>query len=780
MKVLLKFIFVLTISIQIYGQERLVAGKVSDESGVPLPGVSVLIKGTAKGVITDLDGLYQIRAKDSDILIFAYIGYITEERKVDKLSTISVVLQADVAQLDEVVVVGYGTTRRSYLTGYVSTVSSHSVSKSELKRQKQKAYHNKLASQIQSTPIIQPLQGQASGVHINTNKGNPGSNSHIVIRGTSLISQDKEPLVVIDGKITSYNKLETISPNQIIDVSVLKKANATSIYGNRASNGVILISTKNSIQNISSKPLYIVDGVAIKKENNYIIESLNKADIEKQRRYNKTEAKKKFGKIAKSGCIVITTHQGNFRINNNESYAVIEENSFKRTSLSPLSTFSIDVDKASYSNIRRMINNGEYIEPDAVKIEEMINYFEYNYPQPNDEHPFSINTEVAKTPWHNSTKIVKIGIQGKTYANDELPPSNLTFLIDVSGSMSSQNKLPLLKSVFKLLVNQLREQDKVSIVVYAGAAGVVLEPTSGKHKEKIIKALDNLNSGGSTAGGEGIRLAYKIAEENFKKKGNNRVILATDGDFNVGESDDNAMAKLIEEKRKSGVFLSVLGFGYGNYKDSKLETLADKGNGNHAYIDNMQEAQKVFGKEFGGTLFTIAKDVKIQVEFNPNKVQAYRLIGYENRMLEDEDFIDDTKDAGELGSGHTVTALYEVIPVGVESVYLKDVANLKYTNPQLTENYSDELFTVKFRYKKPNGDKSIEMIHIQKDEITEASKDLNFASAVALFGMQLRQSKYHNNSKIEDVIALAKTGRGKDDDGYRAEFIRLVSSYKNL
>jgi Ca-activated chloride channel family protein len=375
---------------------------------------------------------------------------------------------------------------------------------------------------------------------------------------------------------------------------------------------------------------------------------------------------------------------------------------------------------------------------------------------------------------------VKIGLQGKTYDNDELPPSNLTFLLDVSGSMGSENKLPLLKSAFKLLVNQLREKDKVSIVVYAGAAGLVLEPTSGANKEKIIEALDYLNAGGSTAGGAGIELAYKIAQENFVKKGNNRVILATDGDFNVGASSDKAMQDLIEEKRKSGVFLSVLGFGYGNYKDSKLETLADKGNGNHAYIDNMQEAQKVFGKEFGGTLFTIAKDVKIQVEFNPKKVQAYRLIGYENRLLADEDFIDDTKDAGELGSGHSVTALYEVIPVGVKSTYLKEVNDLKYTQNIVSNNYSDELFTVKFRYKKPDGDTSIEMVPVQKDEWKEGSDDLKFASAVALMGMQLKHSKYFNNASIIDVISLAKSGRGEHVDGYKAEFIRLVESYQNM
>jgi Ca-activated chloride channel family protein len=314
-------------------------------------------------------------------------------------------------------------------------------------------------------------------------------------------------------------------------------------------------------------------------------------------------------------------------------------------------------------------------------------------------------------------------------------------------------------------------------VVYAGAAGVVLKPTSGDQKEKILKALYNLEAGGSTAGGQGIELAYKLAQKHFKKRGNNRVILATDGDFNVGASSDKAMKKLIEEKRKSGVFLSVLGFGYGNYKDSKLEILADKGNGNHAYIDNLQEANKVFGKEFGGTLYTIAKDVKIQIEFNPQNVAAYRLIGYENRLLNGEDFIDDTIDAGELGSGHTVTALYEILPVGIKSDYIKPIADLKYS-PKATNDYSEELFTVKFRYKKPSENTSIELVHVTKDQIQEASEDMKFASAVALFGMQLRQSKFHNNSKIKNVLALARNGKGEDEEGYRSEFIRLVKSYR--
>ncbi|MEM0934251.1 MAG: YfbK domain-containing protein, partial [Bacteroidota bacterium] len=357
--------------------------------------------------------------------------------------------------------------------------------------------------------------------------------------------------------------------------------------------------------------------------------------------------------------------------------------------------------------------------------------------------------------------------------------SNLTFLIDVSGSMGDQNKLPLLKSAFKLLVNQLRPQDKVSIVVYAGAAGVVLEPTSGADKRKILEALDNLEAGGSTAGGAGIKLAYKLAANNFIKNGNNRVILATDGDFNVGASSDSAMEDLIIKKRNSGIFLSVLGFGMGNYKDSKLETLADKGNGNHAYIDTMQEARKIFGKEMGGTLHAIAKDVKIQVEFNPALIKSYRLIGYENRMLEAEDFTDDTKDAGELGSGHSVTALYEVIPVGIENDFTADNIPLKYSDLNVEDNYSDELLTVKFRYKKPKGNSSIEIVHIQENREGEISSDLSFAASVALFGMHLRESSYTNQSTMKDILQLAENGKGMDQNGYRAEFINLVKTYYN-
>ncbi|MBI1770164.1 MAG: von Willebrand factor type A domain-containing protein [Bacteroidetes bacterium] len=465
---------------------------------------------------------------------------------------------------------------------------------------------------------------------------------------------------------------------------------------------------------------------------------------------------------------------------NTEEYDGITENIFHDAVHSPLSTFSIDVDAASYSNIRRFIQGGQRPPQDAVRIEEMVNYFHYVYPQPDGEDPFSINTEISTAPWNEKHKLVLIGLQGKKISTEKLPPSNLVFLIDVSGSMSDQNKLPLLKSSFKLLVQQLREQDHVAIVVYAGAAGLVLPSTSGADKKKIIEALDNLQSGGSTAGGAGIRLAYQVAKENFNKEGNNRVILATDGDFNIGESSNGAMEHLIEEKRQDGIFITVMGFGMGNYKDSKMETIADKGNGNYLYIDSILEAQKALVNEFGGTLFTIAKDVKLQIEFNPAKVQAYRLIGYENRMLKSEDFNNDKKDAGELGSGHTVTALYEIIPVGVESKFFK-VDELKYQTTKLdTKNSkSNELMTVKFRYKRPDGNVSKLMVHplIENNiSLQKTSDNFRWAASVASFGMLLRNSEYLNGFSEEGILHLAQGAQGEDKDGYRAEFISMVKA----
>jgi Ca-activated chloride channel homolog len=480
-----------------------------------------------------------------------------------------------------------------------------------------------------------------------------------------------------------------------------------------------------------------------------------------------------------------TTTQGKYLNPSTESYRKITENDFLTVKSNPLSTFSIDVDKASYSNIRRFINEGQEPPADAVRIEEMINYFTYDYPQPTGDAPVSITTEISGCPWNPEDQLIMIGLQGKRIDPEKLPPSNLVFLIDVSGSMGEPNKLPLLQSSFKLLVENLREQDRVSIVSYAGAAGLVLPSTSGDKKEEIFRALDHMESGGSTAGSEGIELAYKIAGENFIKGGNNRVILATDGDFNVGPSNDNEMEELITSKRKTGIYLTCLGFGMGNYKDSKIKTLSEKGNGNYAYIDSFQEAKKTLLSEFGGTLFTIAKDVKIQVEFNPTKIQAYRLIGYENRVMNNEDFKDDAKDAGEMGSGHTVSALYEIVPVGVKSKYVRATGDLKYQDQKTnsTAENTVEFASVKVRYKNPEDTVSKELVQavtLQNPYFSKASDNMRFASSVALAGMLMRDSKFSGIGTGKSVIEIAKTSLGKDEEGYRSEFIRLLQTYEGI
>lgn len=463
-----------------------------------------------------------------------------------------------------------------------------------------------------------------------------------------------------------------------------------------------------------------------------------------------------------------------------EGYNPIYENPFLDARGNPLSTFSIDVDAASYSNMRRYIMDSTMPPRDAVRIEEMVNYFTYDYPEPNSEHPFSVVTEASVAPWNPQHRLVHIGIQGRHIETENLPPSNLVFLLDVSGSMNYHDKLPLLKSAFRLLVGELRPQDRVAIVVYAGAAGMVLPSTPGSDKGTIMSVLNRLNAGGSTAGGAGINLAYQIAQEHFIEEGNNRVILATDGDFNVGVSSESGLVQLIEEKRKNGVFLTVLGFGTGNLQDAKMEQLADKGNGNYAYIDNIMEARKVLVKEMGGTLATIAKDVKIQVEFNPAHVQAYRLIGYENRMLRKEDFNDDKKDAGELGAGHTVTALYEIVPPGVD-INLPKVDDLKYQNQLRSDGDPEnpEIMLVKLRYKQPTGQKSslIEqpVLHTAT-RLENTSDNFRFSAAVAEFGMLLRQSKHMGEASYHQASGLARGAKGDDAEGYRAEFIRLIDT----
>ena len=469
---------------------------------------------------------------------------------------------------------------------------------------------------------------------------------------------------------------------------------------------------------------------------------------------------------------------------NAEEYKEIAENNFKTVSESPLSTFSIDVDAASYSNMRRYINKGELPPADAIRTEELINYFSYDYPQPTGNDPVKITTEVGACPWNVKHRLVRIGLKAKEIPTDKLPVSNLVFLIDVSGSMYGPQRLGLVQSSLKLLVNNLRDEDRVAIVVYSGSAGEKLPSTSGSDKQKIREAIDELTAGGSTAGGAGIKLAYKIAKQNFVKGGNNRIILCTDGDFNVGVSSDEGLEKLIEQERKSGVFLTVLGYGMGNYKDSKMQVLAEKGNGNHAYIDNLQEANRVLVNEFGATMHTVAKDVKLQIEFNPSQVQAYRLIGYESRLLKDEDFNNDAKDAGEMGAGHTVTAFYEVVPAVIKSDFTGKVDDLKYQKTKPTPaatNNSKELLTVKLRYKAPDGNtsKKIEQPLID-DNKEKVSSDFRFASAVAMFGQLLRDSDFKGAATYDKVISLAKTSLDNDEKGYRREFIRLAETAEGL
>ncbi len=472
---------------------------------------------------------------------------------------------------------------------------------------------------------------------------------------------------------------------------------------------------------------------------------------------------------------------------NTESYDTINENTYHAVSREPLSTFSIDVDTASYANIRRMLNLGAFPVIDAVRVEEMINYFDYDDPAPS-EGAFAVNMETAPALWNSKHQVVRINIKGKEIKTEQRPASSLVFLIDTSGSMDEPNKLPLVIESLKLLVGQLGAQDRIAIVVYAGSAGLVLPPTRGNQKDTILHALGGLSGGGSTNGGAGITLAYKLASENFIKGGVNRVILSTDGDFNVGITDRSGLLAIVEQNAKKNIYLSILGYGMGNYKDAMMQELTSKGNGNHAYIDTLNEAKKVLVEQMTGTLITIAKDVKIQVEFNPEYVESYRLVGYENRMLRSEDFNDDKKAAGDIGAGHNVTALYELVPkgtgTGTGSVdglkYQKDIATDKALADPLVNG---EWLTVKIRYKKPDGDVSMKIekpLTFMKRSFESASANLRFASAVATFGMLLRGSEFLKEGDYALVKRIAQNSKGPDSHGYRSEFIGLVDSARQL
>lgn len=582
----------------------------------------------------------------------------------------------------------------------------------------------------------------------------PGQNTKVNVKLKRSDAAMLEEVVITEYKVPLIDKYQggSTSVKTSEEIETMATRNTTTMAGART-NGT----------------LYIVDGVQV-----YGSRGINVSQnaIERGNRKSRRASRD-------------MAHNSQYLNPSVESYKKNPENDFKTVAANPLSTMSVDVDRASYSNIRRFIESGQLPPADAVRIEEMVNYFHYNYPQPKDEHPLAIVTELTDCPWQPGHQLLHIGMQAKTIATESLPPSNLVFLVDVSGSMGEPNKLPLVKESLKLLTKNLRDKDHIAIVVYAGSAGLVLPPTPGNHKQTIYDALDRLQSGGSTAGGAGIQLAYKTASEHYIRGGNNRVILATDGDFNVGISGDNELENLITKEREKGIYLTCLGYGMGNYKDSKLEVLADKGNGNYAYIDDIKEAEKTLGKEFGGTIFTLAKDVKAQIEFNPAKVQAYRLVGYENRILNEEDFKDDKKDAGDMGSGHSVTIIYEIIPAGIKSDKVRTVTPLKYQKniAGVSVPESPELATIKFRYKKPNGNTSMEMAHVigtTSKNIELANDNVKFASSVAMFGMLLKKSEYKGNSSYDKALALAKSAREDDAEGYRAEYIQLLKKSAKL
>lgn len=817
----------------LYFGKDTITGIVSDETG-PLPSVNVHIKGTNEVVQTDLDGKYTIVAKVGDTLDFAFIGYNSQTVAINNPNIPhNILLEESKNLLQEVVVTEYGTQKKekrrkrqkkaTYAYDCNCPPVNDMVNKPIKKNNYSRDYNFKKENSIVTSSDIQYDTLSNGRIQFRELPGQISETDQQTYTAILNIADKTSiaPLYVVDGVAVNEDTFRNLNQNDIATIRILKDQDAISAYGDKGVNGVLVITTVKGttielntaaldnqsdsekralLQGVvttrgNSTPLYILDGMPVDEET---VKNMNVNDVANIRVLKDAGATSLYGMRGSNGVVVIKTKQGEYAREiieedeeenepldpskiqvDRESYNMFEENQFENPTTNPLSTFSIDVDNASYTNIRRFLNNGQKVPKDAVRVEEMINFFKYDYPQPKGKQPFSINTEYSDAPWNPDHKLLKIGLKGKDIPMDELPVSNFVFLIDVSGSMSDDNKLPLLKQSMKLLVNQMRPEDKIAIVVYAGAAGLVLPSTNGSEKTKIIDALDELSAGGSTAGGEGIELAYKTAQENFIKGGNNRVILATDGDFNVGDSSDREMQTLIEEKRESGVFLTCLGYGMGNYKDSKMEILANKGNGNYAYIDNMQEADRFLQKEFKGSMYAIAKDVKIQIEFNPKHVQSYRLIGYENRKLRDQDFENDAIDAGELGSGHTVTALYEIIPVGVESDYFTPDSKLKYTQQAKEKNkYEDELATVKLRHKKPDGNKSTETelaIENEPVELDKASADFKFAASVAWFGLKLRDSELIPSKSSKKIEKLAKEGVKNDTDGYKAEFIRLVN-----
>jgi len=745
-----------------------VRGTVYDEKGETVIGAEVRVKNANQRIITDVNGTFAIEVPKGSVLQISYVGcetqeilavagemkivlkYVTKDESLigwPQIGTGRVVRRVNITAAtsansvvsqntssNNVVVSGYGTTKKRDLVTSTSLASAQDL------------------KNVPVTSAAEALQGKLAGVTVTQTEGSPDATTKIRVRGGGGPTVCGGALYVVDGKIVP--DISDIQPKDIQLVDVLKDAAATAIYGSQGADGVIIITTKHKKHKIHD---------FFKR---------------KRRKINPSP------QIQNPAPVVPQVQVSN--VINDEEYKATVENTFKDVKKEPLSTFSLDVDPASYSNVRRQINEGVKPNKYSVRVEEFVNYFKYNYKQPTDANPVKINAETHTCPWNKEHLLVRVGVKAKEISAYKLPASNFVFLIDVSGSMDEPNKLPLVKSSLKLLTNNLRAKDRVAIVVYAGAAGVVLPSTSGDDKQTIMESIDRLQAGGSTAGGAGIEMAYQIAQENFVKGGNNRIILCTDGDFNVGVSSEDGLEQLIEAKRQTGVYLTVLGYGMGNYKDNKMQALSQKGNGNNAYIDNIQEANKVLVNEFSGTMFTVAKDVKLQVEFNPAKVRSYRLVGYETRMLNKEDFNNDAKDAGELGSGHTVTAFYELVPAYVRN-NSSGVDKLKYQKniedaDSEDADISNELMTVKLRYKPTDGDKSLLMeVPITGHDINQTpSVDYNFASSVAMFAQLLRESEYKGTSDYKQVVDLAKQSMGDDIEGYRHEFVRLVEAVDQM
>ncbi|HEX6037519.1 vWA domain-containing protein [Longimicrobium sp.] len=709
-------------------QERpaVVAGRVTNTQGQPEAAVLVRIEALNVAAYTAADGRYRLvipaeRIRPGQpVTIRALRTGLSPDSRTVTLSpgahlTQDFQMATSVLLLEDVVVTGVpAPTSRARVPYAVGSVSAAEV-------------------QASAPGSATAMQGKVPGVTVAQ-----GTAPSVLLRGTTTVHAPggPEPLYVVDGAIVSADALRQLDPARIASIEVVKGAAAASLYGSRAANGVIQVTT--------------VNGEGLPADSSQVA-------------------------LAPADTAAFST----------EEYNPIYENPFLAASREPLSTFGIDVDPASYSNVRRFVRDGTAPPRDAVRIEELVNYFAYDYPDPTGPHPFAVVTEVGAAPWNPRHQLVHVGIQGRRMETRDLPPSNLVFLVDVSGSMDEPDKLPLVKQSLRMLVEELDGRDRVALVVYAGAAGLVLDATPGDRRETILDAIDRLDAGGSTAGAEGIRLAYEVARRGFIPGGNNRVILATDGDFNVGVSSESELVQLIEQKRQEGTFLTVLGFGRGNLADARMEQMANHGNGNYAYIDGLMEARKVLVQEMGGTLFTIAKDVKLQVEFNPARVYAYRLIGYENRLLAAEDFADDRKDAGELGAGHSVTALYEIVPVGEEStVDVGDVADLRYQRPssEPVGAFGGELMNVNIRYKQPQGDTSVLLSHAVRVPRGRArlSDDFRFAAAVAEFGMLLRGSEHRGRSSLDEVMTLARGSLGDDPRGYRRSFLQLVQDYRRL